>query len=399
MIVLLVHSKSKALIERLAQPRIGELLPPRIDEPALRARRRIVGQHVALDPAVLEGGKIVARRPGARGEFLAEQIIAGGKAFEADVAVAIIFEAHGVEIVLAARHRQIGAPPVLDALIFDVAARLEAADLVGAGAERHVERRFIERFCRVIGARKNRQAGDEQRHVARALRRKAHGDAGIVVGLGAGEIAQRLADQRMAFLFQNIEREGDVVGGQPRAVVEFRLRADEELIGEAVGGAPHFLGGKAVHGVRLVAAAHHQRGEGQLHALRRVAFEDVAVERIEGEEILVELPVRPDLRKAAALRRVRIDVAEVLEVGRVGEIAERREAVRLDQVVGAGAQRSSRQRQKSRRRAGRKRQHAPPGGRAAKITNAIPSWPLCRRPTTTGPETPTRRISATDRDG
>ncbi len=127
------------------------------------------------------------------------------------------------------------------------------------------------------------------------------------------------------------------MGGQPRAVVEFRLRPDGELVREAVGGAPHLLGGEAVHGVRLIAATHHQRGESELHALRRIAFEDVAVERIEGEEILVELPVRSDLREAAALRRVRIDIAKVLEVGRVGEIAERREAVRLDRVAGAGA--------------------------------------------------------------
>ena len=93
----------EGVVERLAQPRIGEFLPPRIDEPALRAGRRIVGQHVALDAAVFDRREIVARRPDARGELLAEQIIAGGKAFEADVAVAIIFKAHNVEIVLAAR--------------------------------------------------------------------------------------------------------------------------------------------------------------------------------------------------------------------------------------------------------------------------------------------------------
>src|ERR1700726_4054475 len=109
--------------------------------------------------------------------------------------------------------------------------------------------------------------------------------------------------------------------------MKFRLPADEELIGQAVGRAPHFLGGKAVHGVRLVAGARQERGEGELHALRRVALEDVAVERVEGEKILVELPVRADLRKISTLRRIGIDVAEVMEVGRVGEIAERREAV------------------------------------------------------------------------
>ena len=55
-------------------------------------------------------GKIVARRPDARGELLAEQIALGGEAFEADVAVAVVFEAHDVEIVLAADDRQIRRP-------------------------------------------------------------------------------------------------------------------------------------------------------------------------------------------------------------------------------------------------------------------------------------------------
>src|SRR5450759_45554 len=78
--------------QHLAQAAVLELRAPHVDEPALRAGWRIVGQHGALDAAVLEGGKIVARRPGARGELLAEQIALGGEAFEADLAVAVVFE-------------------------------------------------------------------------------------------------------------------------------------------------------------------------------------------------------------------------------------------------------------------------------------------------------------------
>ena len=69
-----------------------------------------------------------------------------------------------------------------------------------------------------------------------------------------------------------------------------RLRPDEEAVGQAVGRAPHLARGKSIHRVRLVAAARHQRGEGQLHALRGVALEDEAVERIEGEEVLIVEP-------------------------------------------------------------------------------------------------------------
>ena len=134
MMFLLVHSKSNASIRASRKARLSNCLRRSIDEPALRAGGRIVRQHGALDAAVLEGGKIVARRPGARGELLAEQIAFGGEAFEAHVAIAVIFEAHRVEIVLPARDRQPGAPPVLHPLEFNEMAGLEAADSVGAAA-------------------------------------------------------------------------------------------------------------------------------------------------------------------------------------------------------------------------------------------------------------------------
>src|SRR6185436_8144404 len=101
--------------------------------------------------AVLDRREIVARRPDARGELLAEQIAAAGEALERDVAVAIEFVAQHIEIVCADADRQVGAPPVLDAVVLDKATGLEAPDLVGAGAERNVEGRFIEWFLRIVG--------------------------------------------------------------------------------------------------------------------------------------------------------------------------------------------------------------------------------------------------------
>jgi hypothetical protein len=58
-------------------------------------------------------------------------------------------------------------------------------------------------------------------------------------------------------------------------------------------------------------------------------FEDEAVERIEGEKVLIEGPSCPDMGEHAALRGVWIDVVEMLEVGRIFEIAESRHAVAL----------------------------------------------------------------------
>src|SRR5271166_4578255 len=138
----------------------------------------------------------------------------------------------------------------------------------------------------------------------------------------------------MALLLQNIERESHVLRRERRTVVEFGAGADEELIDEPIGRAADFLRGEAIHRVRLVAGADHQRGEGQLNALGSVALENEGVKRIKRKKILVVETVGADLRKHAALWRVWIDVAEVRKIGRVGEIAERGEPVGLNHVCG-----------------------------------------------------------------
>ena len=313
--------------QRLAQPAVLELVAPRVDEPALRAGGRVVGEHLALDAAVADGGEFVTCRPHPRGEFLAEQIVLGGEALEGDLAVAIEFEAHDVEIVEPDAHRQLRPPPVLHPLVFDVAPGFEAPDPIGPRAERNIEIRFVERMARIIGAREDRQAGGEQRHVARAPRRKADHHGGVVGRFHARKILQALVDDGVALLLEDRQREGDVMGGQLGAVVKARLGAHQVAVGLAVGRNAHRARRQPIHAVRLVVRARHQAREGQLHALRGVALEDVAVERIEGEEVLIEHPVRADLREDAAFRGLRIDIVEMGEVARIFEVAEDRDAV------------------------------------------------------------------------
>src|SRR6516162_9679710 len=71
-------------------------------------------------------------------------------------AITIIFIAYQIEVVLPARDRQIRAPPILDPFVLDVAAGLEASDLVGTAAQRRLERGLIKRMTAVIGARQDR---------------------------------------------------------------------------------------------------------------------------------------------------------------------------------------------------------------------------------------------------
>ena len=141
----------------------------------------------------------------------------------------------------------------------------------------------------------------------------------------------------MALFLQRGQREGDVMRSQLRAVMEPRLGTHREAIGQLVRRDLHRFRGEAVHRVRLVIGARHQRREGQVHALRALALQNVGVERIEGEKGLVVGAHRRDDRKQPALRRVDIDVVEMVEVGGIFQVAERRDAVSLGAASAAAA--------------------------------------------------------------
>src|SRR5262245_50832026 len=91
--------------EGLPQTLIPQFFPSRIEEPTLRARGGIVWNNIALDVPLADRREVVARRPGARGEFLPEQIAFGSKSLKGNFAIAVIFVAHDVKIVLPASDR------------------------------------------------------------------------------------------------------------------------------------------------------------------------------------------------------------------------------------------------------------------------------------------------------
>ena len=242
----------EGVIQGEAEPRIGEFGPPQIDEPALRARGRIVRQVVALHPSVADRGEIVARRPGARGELLAEQIALRREAFEADFAVTVIFIAQRIEIVLADADRQRRAPPVGDPLVFDVAAGLEAADLVwtrtpaaSPGSSRRNYARCNRRARRSAG--RPRTTGRRARAFRQSARRGSDRRR-----FDARHFAQALLDDRVTLLLEKVERERGILRGEPGAVVKPRLRAQRKAIDEPVGRNAHRAGDEAIHRIGLV---------------------------------------------------------------------------------------------------------------------------------------------------
>src|SRR6516164_5765620 len=103
----------------------------------------------------------------------------------------------------------------------------------------------------------------------------------------------------------------------------------EKAITKTVGRNLHRARSEAVHGVRLVIGARHQACKGELHALGGIAPENEAVERVEGQQALVEDSRRRNLRENATLGGARVDIIEMFEVGLVFEIAEGRDAMAL----------------------------------------------------------------------
>jgi hypothetical protein len=151
---------------------------------------------------------------------------------------------------------------------------------------------------------------------------------------GAGVLRHRLADVlqqhpegRVALRLQRLVGEHHVRGGDLAAVVPARLGPQPEAHPLPRLRQLDALRDQAVVGVRLVLRLFHQRLEGQQAAAgqervaagRRMALEDERVQR-------VERSVEPQ-HHAAALRRRRVDIVEVPEIGAVLQGAQHREAV------------------------------------------------------------------------
>src|SRR5580704_8010501 len=107
------------------------------------------------------------------------------------------------------------------------------------------------------------------------------------------------------------------------------LLAQKKAVGCLVGRNPDGARDKPIERIRLVAASAHQRIESEPHSSGAVALQDIGIQRIEGSEILVS-GGRADLKyDLAALRGIGIHIRKMAEAGRLGEIAEYGEAVRL----------------------------------------------------------------------
>ena len=171
-------------------------------------------------------------------------------------------------------------------------------------------------------------------------------------------LLEELGIDRVALFLQHVEREGDVGRGYLRAVGEARLGTQPEPIVELVGRDAHRLREQPIDRIRLVAVGRHQRVEGRRHAGGAVALPGIDIERVEGVEVLVAACSGNLQRQQAAGRRLRVHIGEMREVRRQGDIAERRQAVGLDGVVGKRGERAGDERRERPSCAGLQRRSA-----------------------------------------
>ena len=111
--------------------------------------------------------------------------------------------------------------------------------------------------------------------------------------------------------------------------MEARFRAQGKAVGELVVGDAHALRNEPIERIRLVSRAGHQRVEGAGHAGGAVPAQHEDVEGVERIEVLVAERLLDLDRQRAALRGGGTHVIEMLEVGRIFQLAEARQAVRF----------------------------------------------------------------------
>ena len=126
---------------------------------------------------------------------------------------------------------------------------------------------------------------------------------------------------RTPLVLQELKREQHVVGGDRRAVGETRLRIEMEGDGAAVVRHLDRLRDEAIERERLIEAARHQALDDKVaDPVRRHAAHDQRIETVEGAESAH--------RQTTALGRIRIDVREMREAGRLFGAAIEGDAVR-----------------------------------------------------------------------
>ena len=332
-----MSSKSKARLKARRTRSVLELRPAQVEHEGLHDPGRAHRELLADDAALPHGREVVGRRPVAGAVLGAEVVAVALEGLEQHGRVAVVLVADLVEIVPAAVHRQIAAPIVGHALVDGGAAGVEALQPVGAGAERRLERGL----GRVAAAsvrgralppvlRQHRQLADDLRQLAVAGLREGEGDLALAGLLRLGYVLVVEGVLR-AVRLEGLEREDHVRRRDRPAVMPARLLAQPIGDGGMSGGWRTASARRPYSVPTSSCAVFHERVVDERRCRSRARLSRPATKRLK----LSKVPCDAEAHEPA-LRRVRVDVVEMREAGRVFRLAEEREPVPPFRLAGAG---------------------------------------------------------------
>ena len=189
----------------------------------------------------------------------------------------------------------------------------------------------------IIGLGQDRQLGNREGQVAHEVALESVDHGAVACRFGGHHVTDRRGEKRVSLFLQQIESEHHIVHRDRTAVMKPRAVTQAECNRHAVRRDGGGFCRQAIHGVRLVPRAGHQRIEGEPHAMGARALEHEDVEGVESEETLVEIRLGGNQPQLTALRCGGVGVVEMREPGVIFQVAENRHAVAPLSPIGSQA--------------------------------------------------------------
>ena len=299
--------------DRLAHAAVLEHRLVEVEGETLGGERHGFGQYGLLQPALAQGGAFVAHGE-AGGRVFAVVVVGAGQqqlAGYLDVGEELDFER--VEVIEPAADRQVLRPPILDPFEGHAAPRLDMADTVGAAAQRRlvtVAAGEVAGLPPVLG--KNPHARQIQRQAAVVIGLEVEADLQRAFHADLSDVAVELPIAQAGLGHQGLEGEPDIFGADRLAIVEARLGVDEEAHPAVVRVALHLLGDQSIDAVGFV-----QRAIGQRLVDPGIDLRHPGGLVHVGQQVGEAVGFLGRAAQRTALGRVRIDVVEMFEIGRV----------------------------------------------------------------------------------
>ena len=252
----------------------------------------------------------------------------GLEGLDRDRGVAKIFEPHLVEIIAPDIDVEILGPIVLHPLVDDGAAGHEFLDPVGAVAERRLERggADVALLAGCVGSlppmlRQHAELTQDHRHFTVTRRIEDEGDLALAGLLDLHDVAI-VGRLHRAVLLDHFHREDHVLDRDRLAIVVARVGAQAERRRREVGRMADRFGDQPILGRHFVERSDTIK-------VSEIIPAPTATDPFKPGHDLVEVVegAECDHAHGAALRRVRIDVVEMLEPRRILELPEQRQAV------------------------------------------------------------------------